>query len=327
MTAVLDPPSAPTSEAAPAPLPPLAAVEPVAPSAAVAPSGHAQVIERFVVWLLAVVVGFALVAYGFGPYFHQRDQRQLLNRYRDDIARAANEATGLGGVTTPTNAPAAGDPVAILEVGAIKVQAVVVEGVGASQTRSGPGHVPGTAGLGQPGNSVVVGRGKAFGGDFAALGNLHGGDQIVVTTTQGQSVYAVDSVHKVALSNESGAAGSIDAIYGPSRGDQLTLVTSASAAPWNRSTARVVVATLQSKPFAPTPQGGRTAGLTGTDGDTGVLASVFLALVAYGVVLGASVLLYRTLRPRTAYVLTVAPIVALTVISAETLSRVFPAWM
>lgn len=273
-------------------------------------------------WFVAVVAAMALVAYGFGPLFQQRDQRALLSSYRADIERAVNESGGLPGVSSATKPPVAGAAVAILEIGAIRMQQVVVEGAGASETRSGPGHVPGTAGLGQPGNSAVVGRNKAFGGPFGRIKGLHPGDEILVSTTQGQSVYAVKEVRHAGLSS-----GQVDDLYGPSDDDRLTLVTSASTGPWNEHDATIVVATLRTKGFTPTPQRSRSDNETGLTGDSAARSSVVLALLAYGIVMGASVLAFRRLQLRTAYVLTTAPLLALTVVAAETLSKLFPAWM
>jgi len=51
-----------------------------------------------------------------------------------------------------------------------------------------------------------------------------------------------------------------------------------------------------------------------------------LALGAYGLAMAAGVLLYRRLPSRSAYLLTLAPVVALTIIAAETVGRLFPAW-
>jgi sortase A len=348
-------------------------------------SRNAQLRLMFVAWFAAVVVGLALVMYGFGPLFHQRDQRRLQNQYRGAIDRAANEASGLGGVTVASHAPSAGSPVGILEIGSIRFQEAVVEGVNPSETRQGPGHVPGTAGLGQPGNAAVVGRNKAFGGSFAHLDEIATGDEILVTTTQGPSVYVVDDVRTAAIStsaassdsssssdasattsapatttttavadastvpgstattsavttssspssaapdsSSSGGTVSVDEVFGPSKDDRLTLVTSASAMPWNGSDARIVTAKLKTVAFAPTPQGGLDLDAIGTSGDRSALASVILALLAYGIVLGGSVALYRRASPRTAYLLTAAPIIAVTIIAAETMSRLFPAWM
>ncbi|MEO7557100.1 MAG: class E sortase [Acidimicrobiales bacterium] len=275
-------------------------------------------------WVVATLGGMILVVYGFGPFLQQRAQRSMLSSYRGDIERSVNEASGLPGVSASSKPPATGAPVGIVEIGSVRMQQVVVEGVGAAQTRSGPGHVPGTAGPGQPGNSVVVGRAKAFGGPFGRLHDLHVDDEILLSSTQGQSVYAITEVRSTDMSKDGQHA---DDLYGPSDDDRLTLVTSDSALPWNHSNATVVVATLRTKAFVPTAQGARSDDQTGLTGDAGSRATVVLALLAYGAAMGASVLLYRSLRPRTAYLLTMAPIVALTIVAAESLSRLFPAWM
>jgi len=332
-------------------------------------------------WCAVAIAGVGLVVYQLGPLLSSRDQRQLLSSYRTQVAQASHEAEGLAGVSTPKKAPELGSPVGVLEVGAIRLQSVVVEGVSASETSQGPGHVPGTAGLGQPGNSVVVGRRNGYGGAFADLSTLRKGDRILVTTTQGQSVYSVATVgnrtivesggtsssasaipttsapptssttttttakkaggtstttaKSYAASASSGASAtssssereiSRDDLYGPSNDDQLVLVTSASRAPWNTSDATIAVAKLVGKPYEPTEQNGRTDAQTGTSGDSGAWSTVVLALLAYVGCIVASILMYRRFRFRVAYLLTIAPLVALTVVVGEAISRLLPAW-
>lgn len=315
-----------------------ATVEPTTPTAVVHPSASATVegqhfavelrptnnavltrrnaLIAVPVWLGAIVFGFALVLYGFGPLFHQRDQRVVQKQARAAANVAANEATGLGGVTVSKTAPEIGSAVGILEIGGLRLQQGVVEGVSSSQTRRAPGHVPGTAGLGQPGNAVLVARNNAFGGTFGSINRLAKGDAIVVTTTQGQSVYKVDSVKRT-----SGRGA-----FETSKDDRLTLVTSASANPLNKSQATVVVAKMDGTPFRPTPQGTFSTKRLGTTGDSGALATLFITVVLYALVMVGGVVLYRRLQSRTAYLLTIAPVIASTIIVAETLSRVLPAW-
>jgi hypothetical protein len=368
------------------------------------------------------LAGLGLVLFQLGPLLAQREQRSLLADYKTQVSHAANSSP-LSGSTDDKNAPAHGDPVGILEIGAIKVQNVVVEGVTPSQTRDGPGHVPGTSGLGQPGNSVLVGRRNGYGGVFAGLGLLRKGDRIVTTTTQGQSVYAVECVNTETIQDPSDTSSStnglptssatttnsnpctgskggsgneatvpgasttttapgeptttapgetttsapsssttttkagsaaraptsdtalaaathragsttpqrsfdttIKALYGPSSGDQLTLITSADKSPLNTSTATVVVAKLMSEPFPPTNQNGRNDSEIGRGSDPGALAAVVLSVMAFVAVIAASVALYRKMRFRIAYVLTIAPLVALTIITGEALARLLPAW-
>jgi sortase A len=271
------------------------------------------------VWVLAVIGGMGLVMYGFGPLFEARDQRRLVTQYARQVDRAANESTGLGGVSTPTKAPDLGTPVAILEIGAIHLQQVVVEGGYPSQTRRGPGHITGTAGVGQPGNSVVVGRAHAFGGPFGSLGAVRKGDTVLVTTTQGQSVYRVTTVGPRNLSN-------VDSVYAPTKDNRLTLVTSASIAPWNNTDGSVVVAVLQGQPFPPTLQNGRVSTGSGVDGEQDADATLILTLLLFGITISASIFLYRRVRPATAYLLTIGPLMATAIIAGETFSRVFPGW-
>ncbi|MGH9267041.1 MAG: sortase domain-containing protein, partial [Acidimicrobiales bacterium] len=173
-----------------------------------------------------------------------------------------------------------------------------------------------------PGNSVVVGRRTAFGGAFGPLRSLKQGDQVVVSTTQGQSVYEVTSTAPAPAGGPR-----LDEPYGPTASSQLTLVTSASALPWRNDRALVVVAALRTPPFQPTAQGSRGAVAPGAAGEEGARASVALALLAYGVVLGGAVVLYRRLPARTAYLASAPTMLALTLVAAETLSRILPAWL
>ncbi|HZM41162.1 MAG TPA: class E sortase [Acidimicrobiales bacterium] len=324
------------------------------------------------IWLAVTLLAVVLVLYGVGPLIEQREQTSALSEYRAQIRHAAAEAEGLAGVEVPTQAPAAGTPVAIIDIGGIHLEQVVVEGVGPQQTRGGPGHVPGTAAPGQPGNSAIVARRTAFGGPFRRIGRLERGDRILVTTTQGQTVYVVTTVVSAPVADapatapvttttappdatvDGDAATDADAgattattvrprtdtrfeipeggltteeLYGPTPDDRLTLVTSASSWPWATSRATIVVARMSSRPFAPTPQGGRTGGDDGRGTDGGAAAPLVLALGAYLVAVGVAIVLYRWARPRSAYLLTAPPLAAAILLTAEAIARLFPAWM
>jgi sortase A len=327
---------------------------PPAPAVAVASASPGRIAQIAALWAGVVLAVLVLVIYGLGPSFQARDQRQLLAEYRAEIEQKANEATGLGGIEVPTKAPASGAPVGIIEIPGLTVQQVAVQGVEPDETAMGPGHVPGTAGLGQPGNSVIVGRNKALGGPFGGLGEAHRGDAILVTTTQGQSIYRVDWVgDKViqpvvdpiaadqansdtalsAIPEETGdvdpAAANVltaDSLYGRSVDNRLTLVTSANAIPWNASKATVVVAKLEGKPFAPTPQGSRTDAQTGLTGSSGAWSSLILALLAFSAAAAAGVVLYRRASARSAYLVVAPPMIAFTVLAAESAVLLLPAW-
>ncbi|CAB4631331.1 MAG: sortase [Actinobacteria bacterium] len=153
-------------------------------------------------WLVIALLILGIVLYVIEPMFQERDQGLLLDRYRTSIDKAANQATGLQGVEVPTMAPAMGSAVGVLEIGSLGLQTVAVEGVDSATTRVGPGHVPGTAAPGQPGNAVIVGRRTMFGGTFGDISQMRVGDEIVVTTTQGQSLYQVTDVGSAELTAE-----------------------------------------------------------------------------------------------------------------------------
>jgi sortase A len=299
-------------------------------------------------WLAVVLVSLLLTVYLLEPLFQARDQSRLLDSYRADISRAAAEASSLPGVSVPTKAPEVGSPVAILEIGDLKVQQVVVEGATSSQTQAGPGHVAGTAAPGQPGNAVVVGRRLGFGGPFSELERLEPGALILVTTTQGQIVYEVDTAERTTLSTgepeaarQSAATGGgsgvgeqdeagvtyVDELYGPTEDDRLTLVTSASAVPWNASEATVVVAKLKGTAFEPTPQGGRTDSGTGLVGEPAAWAPLLLALLGFAAAAVAAIYLYRRWSFRSAYLLTTPPLIVFTILMAEQIARLMPSWL
>ena len=318
--------------------------------------------------VVVLVVAVAVALYVVGPLIHDRDQRSLMATERQDIASAAHDNEGLYREAAPTQPPVAGVPVGILTIPALGLQQVVVEGVGPTQTVSGPGHVPGTAGLGQPGNAAVVGRRSAYGGPFGRLAELRPGDRVISATTEGETDYVVRSVRTESLvaapsslqsvvttttlahrrlagskatggatrSSGATAAGSTKArgsatitptaLYGPSSGNQLTLVTSASSVPWNTTQAVVVVAQMKGNPFAPTPQESRSPSQQGNSGEPSALAWLLLALLALIAALICAVALYRRTTFRAAYLLTTVPLLALTVLAAEAASHLLPAW-
>lgn len=333
--------------------------------------GHRRVVALAVVGLVVLVAAVAIVLYAVGPLVHDRDQRRLMDGERQAISLAAHDDQGLYRAAVPSEPPVPGTAVGILAIPAIGLQEAVVEGVGPAQTAAGPGHVPGTAGLGQPGNSAVVGRRSAYGGTFGDLGELHTGDRVVTATTEGQSVYTVRSVRDETLvtrpppATVSGvttttlgrrhlttpaaagghgsyhttastpsvptakgpATASFQTLYGPSTQNQITLVTSASSLPWNTDQAVVVVAEMQGQPYTPTIQESRSSSQQGSSGDPSALAGLLLALIGLTAVLIGAVALYRRCAVRAAYLLTTAPLLALTVLAAEAASHLLPAWL
>ncbi len=365
------------------------------------PSRSLSTGQLVALWLVIAVVILGIVLYLVEPMFQQRDQGLLLERYRYSIDQSANQSTGLGGVEVSSIAPSVGSAVGIVEIGAIGLRQVVVEGTASSNTMTGPGHVPGTAAPGQPGNSVIVGRSSMYGGPFGDLSEMSVGDQIVVSTTQGQSLYEVTDTGSVTLSNAAsptaapevpaptpvstttsttvapevdpaattettveettttvaveettttvegdtatteapttttiaaiesaldGGSIPLNSLYGTSTDDRLTLVTSASAFPWNSGEATVVIAVMKGKPFEPTPQNGRSVKEAGNEGDSSKWPVTVLAFLCLAAAIGGAVLLYRRSTPKIAYLLTVPPLLAFAILASESFSLLLPAW-
>jgi sortase A len=78
-----------------------------------------------------------------------------------------------------------------IEIPKLGVSAGLQSGVALSVLDRGPGHWPGTALPGQPGNVVVAGHRTSHGGIFRYINTLVPGDQIIFENGDGRFVYAV----------------------------------------------------------------------------------------------------------------------------------------
>ncbi|WP_392963632.1 sortase [Streptomyces sp. LN245] len=91
---------------------------------------------------------------------------------------------------------APGTPVAIVDIPALHVHQVVLEGTDSGVMTDGPGHRRDTPMPGQAGTSVLMGRAAAYGGPFEHLDELAAGDTFSVTTGQGKAKYQVFGVRR-----------------------------------------------------------------------------------------------------------------------------------
>ncbi len=89
-------------------------------------------------------------------------------------------------------APPAGEAIAMIRIPKIGVEKAVVEGVGISDLRKGPGHYPDTPLPGQGGNSGIAGHRTTYGAPFFELDQLVAGDEILVRTLDDELRYVVD---------------------------------------------------------------------------------------------------------------------------------------
>jgi sortase A len=292
--------------------PPLPAAPPPAPAAA--RLSRARLVTAVCGWGVLVIVGMLVAAGPLGALSESRAQHRLLADFRQQVNNSAAAAQSPLGAIVPTKPAEPGTAVALLQIPRLGLQRVVVEGASPTDTQSGPGHVSGTAGPGQPGNSAIVGRAAGYGAAFADLGKLRAGDDIVVTTAQGQSVYRV--ARPAAVNGGDFLSKSAD--------NRLTLITSASWWPWSADPL-VVTATMRDLSFSPTPQQGRSIATDGRTGDPGAYGWLIIELVLLVGAAAIAILLYRRWLPRATYLLTCPVLVALIVLSTDTFLRMLPA--
>lgn len=84
-----------------------------------------------------------------------------------------------------------GSAMARIQIPRIGVDKTVVEGVRVSDLRKGPGHYPNTPLPGQTGNAAIAGHRTTYGAPFGDIDKVLPGDEIIVTTIQGDFTYQV----------------------------------------------------------------------------------------------------------------------------------------
>lgn len=87
--------------------------------------------------------------------------------------------------------PEDGDAVARIEIPAIGVDKIVVNGVQVADLRKGPGYYSQTAPIGTEGNTAIAGHRTTYGAPFHRIDELQPGDEIHVTGVLGRFTYRV----------------------------------------------------------------------------------------------------------------------------------------
>lgn len=183
---------------------------------------------------------------------------QAQDRLEDDFAEVLEAATP----TSPPPTTGAGDPqtappiapvpegeaTARIEIPAIGVDKIVVEGVSLADLKKGPGHFPETPLPGQEGNAAIAGHRTTYGAPFNRLDELDPGDEITVTTAQGEFTYAVSETLIVAPTQVEVLEDKGD--------DRLTLV---ACHPKYSARQRIVVVALLGADEVPQPRPTRDA--------------------------------------------------------------------
>jgi sortase A len=270
-------------------------------------SRAARVASASMVGFGALLLGFLLFTFVLSGFIEARGQAGL---ERGVAVRLTDARAAIGGVVK------AGTPVARLDIPAIGVHQVVVEGTSSDQLRKGPGHLPTSPMPGQVGNVVLAGHRLAWGAPFRNLSRLHGGDVIHLVTGQGSFTYRVKGRPEV-------RPASVISPLQATTDNLLTLLTSANL---ESSKRLVVIAELLGKPL-PAPAG-RPSVVRSLDDGLTAQHSALPALLFYVAVLllcvVASIWGYRHYPRTTMYLITTPVLLAAVWLVYLNLGRLLP---
>jgi sortase A len=113
-------------------------------------------------------------------------EQRALDRIPDERRRLAFRARALDRRIEP------GDPMGRIVMPAIGVSEVFVEGTGAGDLRTGPGHYPATPLPGERGTVAIAGHRTTYGAPFRRIDELDRGDRIELRMPYGRFVYRVE---------------------------------------------------------------------------------------------------------------------------------------
>ncbi len=232
------------------------------------------------------ILGVLLIEFVASALFQQRSQAHLMSEFKTKLATAATAIGSADVSPLPDTAPAYGEPVALIQIPAIGLSQVVVEGASSKYTQLGPGHVPGTVLPGQAGEAVIVGRRTTFGAPFFKVPTLRPGTDIKVVTIEGPATYRVVS-DKEALATK------------PQ--NQLKLIT--SNPPVLAFKSSTITAVMQEKPYPDTAKNSRKSPASNE------FALMVLLLQVLVVALFASTWIYRKYGAAIGWLL-VTPLIA-----------------
>ncbi len=135
----------------------------------------------------AVLVGHAGVQYARGAYRADLVRQQWEEQQARSAVGAARERVA-NSVAFASRSVAVGAPVARLSIPRIRLDEIVLEGVGDDELNAGPGHLPGSALPGMPGNAVISAHRDRH---FSHLDALQLGDTIRTETGQSSGIWVI----------------------------------------------------------------------------------------------------------------------------------------
>jgi sortase A len=145
--------------------------------------------------LILLFVAYQLWGTGIRTAQAQNDLEKDFDEILEEVEQTpSTTTTTVPGepVTVPTIPPVPeGEPTARIVAPAIGLDWIVVEGVTLADLKKGPGHYPETPLPGQEGNAAIAGHRTTYGAPFNRIDELEPGDEIIVTTVQGEFTYNV----------------------------------------------------------------------------------------------------------------------------------------
>lgn len=167
------------------------------------PATHSPCL-RWSRYLLFAVGALALGCVGFVLLDAQRFQADQSRRFQRELDGTKppigndQRPPGSPGPTASAEhigiAGTGGAPLGRIEIRAIGLAAMIMEGADAQTLRRAVGHIPGTPLPGRQGNVGITGHRDTF---FRPLRNIRKDDEIRVTTLEGTYRYQVDSIRVV----------------------------------------------------------------------------------------------------------------------------------
>jgi len=147
--------------------------------------------------LILLFVAYQL--WGTGLYT-SRQQDSLRSQFKQKAQVAQSGPSTTSTTIDPLHLPPpppSGESVANIRIPKIGVDKYVVQGVGLTDLRKGPGHYPQTPLPGEQGNAAIAGHRTTYGAPFNRLDELAAGDDVLVTTLKGSFTYKVATTHVV----------------------------------------------------------------------------------------------------------------------------------
>jgi sortase A len=145
------------------------------------------------------------------------------NSLRRELEQSWSAQSGIPATNRPAGTGKAipvGKGIALIQIPKIKVEKVVVQGVGRDDLKKGPGHVPSTVMPGQPGTFAISGHRTTYGAPFFRLNELVKGDVITVISRTSIYTYSVTATRIVRPTDTS----VLDNVRGPDGKIRPTIV-------------------------------------------------------------------------------------------------------